>query len=125
MAASSSRSEAEEQDQEPDPRFSMANERTFLAWNRTALALIAAGLASAQFLRFKPSGLRLLVALPTILLGATLALGSYQRWVRSQRALRRGEPLPSSLMPRALTWGIVLIAAVGAILAVVARVIQS
>ncbi|MBV9808904.1 MAG: DUF202 domain-containing protein, partial [Solirubrobacterales bacterium] len=36
---------------DPDPRFTFANERTFLAWNRTALALIAAGLAAAQFLK--------------------------------------------------------------------------
>ena len=30
--------------QEPDPRFSLANERTFLAWIRTALALAAAAI---------------------------------------------------------------------------------
>jgi putative membrane protein len=35
---------------EPDVRFSFANERTFLAWNRTALALIATGIAATQLL---------------------------------------------------------------------------
>ena len=38
---------------DPDPRFTFANERTFLAWNRTALAFVAAGLAAAEFLDFK------------------------------------------------------------------------
>ena len=61
----------------PDPRFTFANERTFLAWNRTALALIAAGLAAAQFLHFNLHGLRLIVAVPLIVLGAVLALASF------------------------------------------------
>ena len=30
---------------EPDARFTFANERTFLAWNRTALGCVVAGLA--------------------------------------------------------------------------------
>ncbi len=35
---------------EPDARFTFANERTFLAWSRTALALVVAGLAVIQLL---------------------------------------------------------------------------
>ena len=35
---------------EPDPRFTFANERTFLAWSRTALALVVAGLGVVQLL---------------------------------------------------------------------------
>ena len=35
---------------EPDPRFTFANERTFLAWSRTALALVVAGLGIVQLL---------------------------------------------------------------------------
>src|SRR6185437_4575712 len=65
---------------DPDPRFTFANERTFLAWNRTALALIAAGLAAAQFLKFNLHGLRLIIAVPLIVLGALLALASYSHW---------------------------------------------
>lgn len=30
---------------EPDPRFTLANERTFLAWIRTVLAVITGGVA--------------------------------------------------------------------------------
>ena len=62
---------------DPDPRFTLANERTFLAWNRTALALIAGGLAVAQFLKFGIGGGRLILALPLIALGAAMSLSSY------------------------------------------------
>ena len=54
--------------EDPDARFTFANERTFLAWNRTALALVAAGAAAAAFLRTGWSGARLVVALPLIAL---------------------------------------------------------
>jgi putative membrane protein len=106
---------------EPDPRFTFANERTFLAWNRTALALIAAGLAAAQFLHFNLHGLRLLIALPLIGLGALLSLRSYGQWVESERAMRLGKPLNYSGMPRALAGGIAVIALLGAVLAVIDR----
>jgi putative membrane protein len=106
---------------EPDPRFTFANERTFLAWNRTALALIAAGLAAAQFLHFNLHGLRLIIAVPLIVLGAALALASYLHWEDSERAMRLRQPLRYSWMPRVLTGGIAVIAVCGAILAVVDR----
>jgi putative membrane protein len=109
---------------DPDPRFTLANERTFLAWNRTALALIAAGLAAAQFLHFNLHGLRLIIAVPLIVLGAVLALASFLQWEDTERAMRLGEPLRYSWMPRVLTGGIVVIAALGAILAVVDRLVQ-
>ena len=86
---------------EPDTRFTFANERTFLAWSRTALALVVAGLGIVQLLPpfpGVPSG-RHLIGLPLIALGAVLAVAAYVEWVRNQRALRRGEPLPVSIMP--------------------------
>ncbi len=106
---------------DPDPRFTFANERTFLAWNRTALALIAAGLAAAQFLKFNLHGLRLIIAVPLIVLGAALALASYSHWEDSERAMRLRQPLHYSWMPRLLTGGIAAIAVCGGILAVVDR----
>jgi putative membrane protein len=112
----------EETGTEPDPRFTWANERTFLAWNRTALALIAAGLAAAQFLKFNLHGLRLIVAVPLILLGAVLALASYLHWEDSERAIRLQQPLRYSWMPRLLTGGIVVIAVCGGILAIIDRI---
>jgi putative membrane protein len=110
--------------EEPDPRFTFANERTFLAWNRTALALIAAGLAAAQFLHFNLHGLRLLIALPLIVLGAALSLRSYRHWRASERAMRLGQPLGYSEMPRVLAGGIALIAVFGAILAIIDRIVH-
>jgi putative membrane protein len=102
---------------EPDARFTFANERTFLAWSRTALALVVAGLAVVQLLPpfpGVPAG-RHLIGLPLIALGAVLAVTAYAEWVHNQRALRRGEPLPRSVMPwilAATVAGIAVIAAV-------------
>jgi putative membrane protein len=109
---------------EPDPRFTFANERTFLAWNRTALALIAAGLAAAQFLKFNLHGLRLIIAVPLIVLGAVLALASFLHWEDTERAMRLRQPLRYSWMPRVLTGGITVIALCGGILAVVDRLVH-
>jgi putative membrane protein len=100
----------EDDDEEPDARFTLANERTFLAWNRTALALIGGGLAAGQLLDVEGWLARLLVALPPIALGAVLAVASYGRWEANQRALRRGDPLPSGGPPRVLAAGIALVA---------------
>ncbi|MCW2892418.1 MAG: hypothetical protein JWO75_1907 [Actinomycetia bacterium] len=102
---------------EPDARFTFANERTFLAWSRTALALVVAGLAIVQLLPPFPGvpvG-RHLLGLPLIALGAVLAVTAYTEWVRNQRALRRGEPLPRSVLPwilSATVTGIAIIAAI-------------
>jgi len=93
---------------DPDPRFTMANERTYLAWNRTALALIGGGLAAGQLLDFGSRATRLLVALPPILLGLALALMSYRRWEQNERALRLDEPLPNGA-PRLLAAGIAVV----------------
>src|SRR5580765_1968671 len=82
----------------PDSRFTLANERTFLAWNRTALALIGGGLAVEQFLD-AGRGARLVLALPLIVMGAVLAAASYSRWQRNEEAMSRGDELEPSRMP--------------------------
>jgi putative membrane protein len=110
---------------EPDPRFTLANERTFLAWNRTALALIAAGLGIAQLLPPFPGvpfG-RQIVGVPLIVLGAVIAVAAYWEVKRNQAAMRRGEPLPRSIVPRLLSGTIAGVAVVAAavVLASVAR----
>jgi putative membrane protein len=102
---------------EPDPRFTFANERTFLAWSRTALALVVAGLGVIQLLPpfpGVPAG-RHLLGVPLIVLGAVLAVVAYSEWVRNQRALRHGEPLPRTIMPWILAATITVMAVISAI----------
>ena len=106
---------------EPDPRFTFANERTFLAWSRTALALVVAGLGVVQLLPPFPGvpwG-RHVLGVPLIVFGAVVAVVAYGEWVRSQRALRLGQPLPRSVMPRLLAVVITVIAAVAAVVVLV------
>jgi putative membrane protein len=105
---------------DPDPRFSLANERTFLAWNRTALAFIAAGLAVSQLLdEVDIPGGRQLLALPPIALGGVIALTSYNRWDATERAMRLRQSLPPSWLPRILG----LATAAGAVVAAVVAVL--
>ena len=93
---------------DPDPRFTMANERPYLAWNRTALARLGGGLAAGQLLDCDSRATRLFVALPPILLGLALALMSDRRGEENERALRLDEPLPTGA-PRLLAAGIALV----------------
>ncbi|AJT41613.1 YidH family protein [Psychromicrobium lacuslunae] len=83
--------------EEPDPRFSLANERTFLAWIRTGVALIAAGIAIEVFASSIHSGLRLSAAIVLILAGIAAPVQAWFGWLRTERALRNSQPLP---MPR-------------------------
>jgi putative membrane protein len=86
---------------EPDPRFTFANERTFLAWSRTALALVVAGLGIVQLLPPFPGvpwG-RHILGVPLIVFGAVVAVTAYREWTRSQWAMRHEQPLPRSFMP--------------------------
>lgn len=102
---------------EPDARFTLANERTFLAWSRTALALVAAGLGIVQLLppfRGVPVG-RHLLGIPLIVLGAVVAVAAYFDMKRNQAALRRSEPLPRSVLPRLLAATIGGVAALAAV----------
>jgi len=107
---------------DPDARFSLANERTFLAWNRTALALIAGGLAVSQLLPSQDlPGLRRFLALPPIVLGGVVAWTSYHRWEANERALRLGQPLPGSWLPRILALAVAAGAAVAVLIALLAE----
>lgn len=104
---------------DPDPRFTFANERTYLAWNRTALALIAGGLAVAQFVKVGVAGAQLIVALPLIALGAFMSYRSYRHWQRNEQALRLAQSLPASALPRILAYGVVAFAFAATALALV------
>ena len=103
--------------EEPDPRFTLANERTFLAWMRTALAFIAGGFAlEALPLDAMPEHLRSIAALVTIAIGILLAAGAAVRWLRVERAMREGEALPPPAIVPALSAGAIIAAVVVAVL---------
>ncbi len=103
---------------EPDPRFTMANERTFLAWIRTSLGFLAAGVAVATLARFGATlSLEVrLIAFFLIICGFVCAAGGFRRWMRLERAIRLGEPLPSTPAIPFITAILVLVALAGLIL---------
>lgn len=82
---------------EPDARFSLANERTFLAWARTALALLAGGVALEALDLPVEERLRLAAAVLLVVLGVLTPVLAWLGWARAERAMRRGDPLPAPL----------------------------
>src|SRR5689334_15824748 len=106
---------------EPDYRFTLANERTFLAYVRTALGLNAAGLAIKQFLDPSAAHLRLALSILVIVLGGAVSALGYVRWRQAERAMRREAPLPPIRLPLVLTVGMVVVSAVALALIVTYR----
>lgn len=107
--------------EEPDPRFTLANERTFLAWVRTALALIAGGIGLEAFVPpLAVPGLRQALAVGLVLLGAGVSATAFRRWLLTQRAMRVGEPLPVPRFAPVLAYGIAAAAVVAVALLVAA-----
>jgi putative membrane protein len=96
---------------EPDPRFSLANERTFLAWIRTALALIAGGVAIDAVDLPLPGWVRLATSLLLLALGLAVPVLAWANWAASERALRLGRPLPGSIVTLPLAIGVLLVGA--------------
>jgi putative membrane protein len=95
---------------EPDPRFSLANERTFLAWIRTSLALIAGGVALEALNLPLQSVLRLIASIVLLLLGLAVPLLAWVGWAGSERAIRTRSPLPSSALSAVLAVGVTAVA---------------
>jgi len=84
--------------EEPDYRFSLANERTFLAWIRTALALLAGGVLLDQFsTRLHPRWAVLVLAIALCVLAALLCGMAYARWRNNEIAMRHAKRLPSTM----------------------------
>lgn len=80
---------------DPDPRFTLANERTFLAWMTTALGLLGVGLAVGTLIPGEVPALRLL-GTAWVLLSLAVALRALVRWFVVERAMRTGHGLPLS-----------------------------
>ena len=88
---------------EPDYRFTLANERTFLAYVRTALALDAAGVAVMQFLTsVEDLWVRRLIGIVLAVAGIAASIGAYVRWRANVAAMREHATLPPTLMPLGL-----------------------
>lgn len=100
---------------EPDPRYVLANERTFLAWIRTGIAFIAGGIALSAIPLNMDESLRKWLAVVALAIGALLALWAWFSWMRVERAMRRQEPLPNSPMLVILSGAILGFAAIAAI----------
>ena len=77
-----------------DYRWSLANERTFLAWIRTSLALVAGGVAAAKLADFQHELVRWVIAGPPLVAGAMTASRAAGRWRTYEDAMRRGASLP-------------------------------
>jgi len=83
------------QGSEPDARFTLANERTFLAWIRTSLAFLAGGIALEAFAAHAfPAPLRTWLAVLVICIGLLIAAGAAFRWLRVESSMRTGKALP-------------------------------
>lgn len=100
-------------EREPDYRFTLANERTFLAWIRTSLGLVAGGVVVHQLVESVDSGaVRMLIAATAVVLAVVLAVGAFVHWRAVQLAMRRNRDLPGNLLIPVLTVGTVLIAVI-------------
>jgi putative membrane protein len=80
---------------EPDARFSLANERTFLAWIRTSLALLAGGVALEALDLPVQADLRFAAAMVLVAIGVVAPVLAWFGWARAERAVRTSTPLPA------------------------------
>lgn len=102
---------------DPDYRFTLANERTFLSWVRTALALAAGGLGAVTILDDFAGEQYLGIGL--LALSFLTAATSYRRWALNERAMRLDEPLPESRLPMVVAIGVALVAIAATVFLVV------
>lgn len=102
--------ESDDGEEEIDYRFTLANERTFLAWMRTSLGLLAGGVAVETLVRsFHTAGLRRAISMSCLVLAVIVAIGAYLHWRRIRTAMHRGEPLPGTVLVPILSVGITIV----------------
>ncbi|MFH0411327.1 YidH family protein [Corynebacterium sp. L4756] len=109
-----------EEGEDPDPRFTLANERTFLAWIRTSLAFLAGGLALEIFAFEEiPAWMNSVVSLVLIIVSGFVAVGAAFRWALVEKAMRIGQALPAPKLVPVLSFA----AAIGGVLGIVVVVL--
>lgn len=94
---------------EPDPRFTLANERTFLAWVRTSLGVLAGAVALESLEVPEQDGLRMVLVVALLLLGGVTAMLAWLRWARVERAMRTRSPLPAFHLGLVMTSALVVL----------------
>lgn len=108
--------------EEPDYRYTLANERTFLAWIRTSLTFLAGAVAFDQFAPgSSPRWLTLTVTVLLALLGFLSCLAGLQRWRHTTRALAQRESISSTTAPYLLAAGVTMTAVAVLVIAATAR----
>ena len=105
--------------EELDYRFTLANERTFLAWMRTSLAVMAGAVAITQFATSVPRGLRLFSGLVLVVLAVALSAAGFRSWGERERRMRSGEPIARSGLLLAIAAAVSLVGLLVAIVIVV------
>ena len=99
-----------------DYRFTLANERTFLAWIRTALGLLAGGVAVQTLVQpFHRIGVRHTLAATCLVFAVVLAIGAYVHWKDVQERMEAGKPLTRTFMVPLLSVGIAIVAVMAAV----------
>ncbi|MCP9274307.1 YidH family protein [Mycolicibacterium arenosum] len=107
---------------DPDYRFTLANERTFLAWFRTGLALLAGAIALASLVHdFGPRPMRMTIIVILLVLSLTVVVGAYVRWDRTERALRENRSLPRDPLPKLIVAGAAIVVIAAAVLVFLAE----
>ncbi len=110
---------------DPDYRFTLANERTFLAWLRTGLGLLAGAVALASLVSdLGPRPVRLALIVILLVLSASVTVGAYYRWDRVERALRENRSLPIGLFPRLIVGGLLIVVLGVTLLVILAEAAQ-
>ncbi|WOC12076.1 YidH family protein [Gordonia sp. MP11Mi] len=100
-----------------DARFTLAAERTMLAWLRTALGLIAAGVAVLHLIgEFSSPAMQATLGIGLIALGvASAAVGGW-RWYRTTHVLEHGGRMPGPVAIWVLIGGLIVLAVAFAVI---------
>ena len=104
----------------PDTRFILANERTFLAYQRTSVGLIGAGLAVIYLLA--PDWQSRLLGILLVATGGVAAIGGYFRFRGVDAAIRGERELPSNRPTHLLAFSL-LLCFMAAVVSVVAALV--